>query len=233
MPRAPVAPSLLSVRVAIGLDLKRVAKLVGRADGHGPNRVEYAEHGKYSTERVKKKAGRWKWAEALKFYGLTPPSEVRRVSERDLREDVDAVAIECDLGTQRMPTPAQYKAHGRFALPTLIKRLGDGDGWAGVAKSVGRKPVLKSPIGAVDRRQMVADFRRVARQLGFRQGGPGPSAAKFVGSVKYSNGRIRSVWGDFNDLVEAAGFVPRVSNLDKRRDRLARSGGEVPQGIAA
>jgi hypothetical protein len=207
-------------RLAARVDLVRVATLLGRKAGQAPNRKQYQVHGRFGAHRVMKYAGTDSWPKAMRTLGLRAASERKRIELPEIRADINRVRLLLGLG-QQMPTPAQQRAHGSIDATTIMDTIGEGRGWHGAAFVLGLKPqgVAKGPNRAhvITRGEILADYQRVAADLGFQPGSEGPGAVRFTAHVGYTYGLILCRFGSMSALSEAAGFTPRLPNNLKYR----------------
>lgn len=188
-------------------DLLRVAKLCGRPEGVAPSITDYQQHGHYSVNGVMEVlTGKRQWCPAMKKLGLRSPWDDRFVTEKEAREDLVRVAVLLRRPAQ-MPTITEYEEYGSYT-PATVRRAFQGMGWRTIARHVGLDPLQSRTAETV-----LVDYRRVAKQLGYTSGGPGPSAKQFEEAAGYTYTAANHYFGGYNALAVAAGFSPRSQAL--------------------
>ncbi len=106
-------------------DLRSVAQKLGKET---LTRDEYEAHGRFNGHTLQKRFGSWN--SALKKSGLLIQKRINIPSD-ELLEDVRRVARTLNLSTVTTP---DYRIHGQFSEPALIRAFGN---WASVLKAAG------------------------------------------------------------------------------------------------
>lgn len=192
-----------SERAMIRADLVRVARLEGRPGGVGPWEETYRKHGNFSVYRVRKLAGYLPWAQAMPRYGLTSINKARSPGMGAVIRDVLRVATLVAAG-RRLPSVEEYEEHGQYPWHRVRKAV-DG-GAEELADLMGLKPSRRYRM---TREQALAHLSRVAISKGCRKGGNGPKRDDVLKAAPLSDRTIKRLFGSYNGMIEAAGFLPR------------------------
>jgi len=203
--------------VAIRHDLLRVARDTRLPDGVGPQRHVYAEHGRVGTAYVRAAIGGWRypehanqqpemtWDEAIRAYGLTPHSETRTVSDKELIEDLRRVGHLNGQGPDGLPPVEVYKQHGRWSWMTVLRRFGGQPmSWYRVGEYARLQPVARAKRGSITRTRLIADYRGLADLQGVEHGEMGPTRRQFDHWVSYSASSASYHFGSWSAFVKAA-----------------------------
>lgn len=207
--------------IALRQDLVRVARLCDVPEGHAPSVVQYKKHGRHSIYRVEKMCGLVRWTQAVARLGLEETPSRKRLPKDAVREDLLRVAaLEGRRG--KMPRTSTYRKIGRYSELGVLAALTPPDCryWWRAAEEVGLEAV-RGP--AVTRKVILADYRRVAKELGYEPGSWGPTIDELNEHARYTHGAVAYRFGTWGALVEAAGFVrrPDIWDRDARKEQEA------------
>lgn len=184
---------------ALLADLRRLAKKLG----HQPTITEYERHGKYYKDLFRIRFGGWR--EGIEAAGLRYKDQTRlpAVAREDLVADLKRVAAQLN----RLPTPQDYKEHGRHAISTLYK-LDPDHRWAslvvtllGVDPDDARKAAARGG-NYVTVKERLEQLRQIAVRLGYT---PPIEEAQRAG-FRYQ--ALIPEFGSWAKVVEAAGLPP-------------------------
>jgi hypothetical protein len=173
-------------------DYKRVAN---RNDtGEVPTREEYREHGKFSSGTARVRFGSWNGFIEAAGMRLNKRESIR---PEEFVEDYQELAERETDGTQ--PTSEDYRAHGKFAFTSLIRKFGS---WNEFLERAGFEPTVNPDVS---KEEMIDDYSRVA---GLEETTATPTYNEYAEHGAYGTTTVRRAFGGFNPLVEQAGFEP-------------------------
>jgi hypothetical protein len=116
-----------------------------------------------------------------------------------------------------MPSWGEYDAHGRWSPQTVLRYLTPGPRgtWRGVAQEAGLTTRLRLARGTLTPESIIADYQRVAAELGLEPGGPALKKREFDRRVPYTAEAAAYRFGTWTAVSEAAGFVPGRSAVPR------------------
>ena len=135
-------------------DLKTIAQ---KLNSNTLSEREYKNNGgTYSTQLYYKRFGGW--SKAQKKAGLKAYVPAKKITKKELLEDLKRVATQLECKTI---SADEYKAHsGKYGVSAFYERFGS---WNSAVKLIGLKPIYSNFL---DDEKLLNDLKRVAELLG-------------------------------------------------------------------
>lgn len=179
-------------------DFRRVAEIVG----HRPCVREYREHGRYASATLERRLGGFEAAARLAGFHFVKRRPT--ATDEELRDDLERVARKVG----RTPSQGDYHKHGLYSPAVVARHHGSTwktarDHYLGLSEKESRAVSRRRsrPPDIADEK-LLADLRRVARELGRR-----PSQSEYKRRGRYAMATLARRFGGIRGAVERAGLA--------------------------